>query len=49
MDRKVQTVDDLNFELDESDIAFDPVSSKKEGSSKRFMELSGMKEQSSEP
>ena len=49
VDRKVQTVDDLNFELDESDIAFDSVSDKKDGSKKKFMELSGMQDQSAEP
>ena len=41
--------EDLNFELEESDIAFDPVPPKKEGSNKKFMALSSMQEQSAEP
>ena len=46
----MQKVDeDLNFELEESDIAFDPVPPKKEGSNKKFMALSSMQEQSAEP
>ena len=42
--------DNLDFELDETDIAFDPVPAKREGlSSKRFKELSSMEEQGADP
>ena len=46
IDKQVQKVEDLEFELDESDIAFDHVPAKREGPTKNFKELSTMKEQS---